>query len=109
MEYGTTLIIKAKELKNNTNLKILLNAAVWSNQKFNSVQIVASVTNPKATVFYQNFNLSDYVKPTVNWQHIEFQFVLPAFQTEDDELKIYLWNPKKILINYDDWEIVIYK
>ena len=109
LEYGATLILKAKELKNNVNLKVLINAAVWSNQKFKDAQIVASVTNPKATVFYQNFFLSDYVKPIEKWQHIEFQFVLPAFQTEDDELKIYLWNPKKILINYDDWEIVIYK
>ena len=109
LEYGTTLTIKAKELKNSTNLKVLINAAVWSNQKFNNVQIVASVTNTKATVFYQNFNLSDYVKPLEKWQNIEFQFVLPAFTTADDELKIYLWNPKKVVVNYDDWEMVIYK
>ncbi len=109
IEYGSTLVIKAKELKNIANLKVLINGAVWSNQQFKEVQIVASVTNPKTTVFYQNFQLSDYVKPIQTWQHIEFQFVLPAFQTADDELKIYLWNPKKVLANYDDWEVVIYK
>ncbi|MEI6489065.1 MAG: glycosyltransferase family 39 protein [Bacteroidota bacterium] len=109
IEYGTTLVIKAKELKNIANLKVLINGAVWSNQEFKEVQIVASVTNPKTTVFYQNFQLSDYVKPIQTWQHIEFQFVLPAFQTKDDELKIYLWNPKKVLACYDDWEVIIYK
>lgn len=109
LEYGTTLIIKAKELKNLTNLKVLINAAVWSNMKYKDVQIVASVTNAKATVFYQSFFLSDYVKPNEIWQHIEFQFVLPSFQTEDDELKIYLWNPKKAIVNYDDLEVIIYK
>lgn len=109
IEYGTTLIVKAKELKNIANLKVLINAAVWSNQKFKDVQIVASVSNAKNTVFYQNFSIADYVKLIDKWQHIEFQFVLPAFETPDDELKIYLWNPKKTIAGYDDLEVIIYK
>jgi hypothetical protein len=40
---------------------------------------------------------------------MEFQFVLPEFKTLDDELKVYLWNPGKVNMTYDNWEVIVYK
>jgi hypothetical protein len=109
IEYGTTLSIKANELKNQANLKVLINCAIFNNQKLDGLQLVAAITNPTETVFYQNFSISDYIKPSDKWQHLEFQFVLPEFKTTEDELKVYLWNPAKSVMYYDDLEMVVYK
>jgi hypothetical protein len=40
---------------------------------------------------------------------MEFQFVLSPFKTPADELKVYLWNPGKANMTYDNWEVVVYK
>ncbi len=108
-EYGATVVLKAAELKNIAHLEVLVNGQVWCSQKFADVQLVVSVTSKTGTLFYQNFMLSEYLKPASAWQQMAFQFVLPAFETPEDELKIYLWNPKKALLFYDDYEVVIYK
>jgi hypothetical protein len=109
IEYGVTISLKASDLKSEKNLKLLVNCDLLTKKDVKEIQLVAAVTNKDKTLFYQNFFLSDYFKTTANWQKMEFQFVLPAFETPDDEVKIYLWNPDKKELRYDNFEIVIYK
>lgn len=109
IEYGVTISLKASDLKSEKNLKLLVNSDLLTKKDVKEIQLVAAVTNKDKTLFYQNFFLSDYFKTTANWQKMEFQFVLPAFETPDDEVKIYLWNPGKKELWYDNFEIVIYK
>jgi hypothetical protein len=109
IEYGETISLKASDLNRENNLKLLVNSDILIHNDIKEIQLVAAVTNKDRTLFYQNFFLSDYFKRTGNWQKMEFQFVLPTFETPDDELKIYLWNPAKKELWYDNFEIVIYK
>ena len=109
IEYGVTVSTKASELKNEKNLKALVNCDVLINPDFDKIQLVAAVTNNSKTLFYQSFLLKDYFKQSLAWQQMEFQFVLPAFETSEDEVKIYLWNPGKAQLSYDNFEVIIYK
>ncbi|MGZ4035132.1 MAG: hypothetical protein ACXVPU_02410 [Bacteroidia bacterium] len=109
LEYGTTIGVKASELKNEKNLKMLVSADLLADKNFDKIQLVAAVTNRDKTVFYQSFVLSDYFKQSDNWQKMEFQFVLPTFETPEDLVKVYLWNPEKKDLSYDNFEVIIYK
>ena len=108
-EYGITVSIKPNELKNEKDLKALVTANFVCDQSLENLQLVAAITNKDKTVYYQNFFLSDYFKNSNALQKMEFQFVLPSFETPDDELKIYLWNPGKVNVKYNNWEVILYK
>lgn len=108
-EYGITASVKAKDLHNENNLKVLVDADFRSSSDLKDIQLVAAISNGEGQVFYHSFTLSDYFKPSAAWQKMEFQFVLPAFKTPEDELKVYLWNPGKMELEYDNWEVMVYK
>lgn len=108
-EYGVTAAVKAAELKETKGLKILVKSDLVTSASLKDIQLVASVSTSGGQLFYQSFALSDYFKPSAAVQKMEFQFVLPAFKTPEDELKIYLWNPGKARLLYDNWEVIIYR
>lgn len=108
-EYGVTAAVKASELKTPKGLKILVKSDLFVSENPKDIQLVVSISSKGGQLFYQSFALSDYFKPSVEAQKMEFQFVLPAFKTPEDELKIYLWNPGKVRLGYDNWEVIIYK
>ena len=108
-EYGTTFSIKAYELKNYSNLKILVTIRILSDKTLAGLQLVNSISNSQETICYQTFMFSDYMKPAPVWKMLSFLFILPPFKTADDELKIYLHNPSKSQLYYDDMEVLIYK
>jgi hypothetical protein len=108
-EFGTTASAKARDLKQQEGLKVFVTADFLAKTDCNKIELVASVSNKDTTIFYQSFGFKDYFKPAPNWQKMEFQFVLPPFTTPDDELKVYLWNPGKQELLYDNWEVTVYK
>ncbi len=109
IEFGATVVINARELKNDKNLKALINCSILNQQKMDNLQLVCAITNPAETVYYQSFSIADYIHTANKWDHLEFQFVLPNFKTTADEVAIYLWNPSKTLVYYDNLEVLIYK
>jgi hypothetical protein len=109
VEFGTNVNVLAKELKQTQNLKVLVNCAFRAGHSLKDVQLIAAVSCKGEQLFYQNFALSDYFKASPAWQQMEFQYVLPPFNTPEDELKIYLWNPARLEFSYDDLEVIVYK
>jgi hypothetical protein len=109
IEFGITASVKASELKNKSGLKVLVSAKFFPGSSIKDIQLVASISTGTEQLFYQSFALSDYLKNSGSLQNLEFQFVLPEFKTAEDELKVYLWNPGKSSLAYDNWEVVIYK
>lgn len=109
VEFGTNVNVLAKELKQTGNLKALVTCRFLAEHSLENVQLVAAISGKGEQLFYQNFMLSDYFKASPAWQQMEFQFVLPAFNTPGDELKIYLWDPAKLKFYYDDLDVVVYK
>jgi len=107
-EYGITASVKASELKDTAGLKVLVSADLIKGS-LQDVQLVAGASGPSGQFFYQSFTLRDYFKDGDLKQSMEFQFVLPAFSTPEDELKVYLWNPAKVTLEYDHWKVIVYK
>ncbi|MCW3105184.1 MAG: hypothetical protein JWO09_3624 [Bacteroidetes bacterium] len=107
-EYGLTASVKASELKDTAGLKVLVSADLLKGS-LQDVQLVASVSGASGQLFYQSFTLHDYFKDEDLKQSMEFQFVLPPFKAPADELKVYLWNPAKVSLEYDHWEVTVYK
>jgi hypothetical protein len=108
-EYGITAVTSAKELKYSSGLKILVSSDLFFKEPFKDIQLVTSITSNGKSLYYQSFALSEYFKVSPLKQKMEFQFVLPALETPEDELKVYLWNPGKANLTYENWEVVIYK
>jgi hypothetical protein len=109
VEYGATVQFKASEFTNVSNLKVIVDMEMFSNRNIDRIELVAACTNNKGTVFYEKFAVKDFYTTVNKWQHSEFLFYLPAFKTKDDILKIYLWNPQKEFLLYDDMEAGIYR
>lgn len=108
-EYGKTLVVKALQVNNESDLKALVSADFFSSGDIDDVQLVAAVTSGSEQIYYQNFMLKDYFRPSAANQKMEFQFVLPEFKTPEDEFRVYLWNPKSKVFYYSNWEVVVYK
>jgi hypothetical protein len=108
-EFGITASVKASELKSGSGLKVLVSGKFFPGNSIKDIQLVASINTGEEQLFYQSFALNDYMKDSVSVQNLEFQFVLPEFKTPEDELKVYLWNPGKGDLTYDNWEVIIYK
>lgn len=108
-EFGTTFSVLAGELRMQKNAKLFVVCPFQNSTPLSEVQLVVSVTSNSQQIFYQNFKIADYFKPSGLWQQMEFQFVLPVFKTPEDELKIYFWNPSRQDFYYDDMNVIIYK
>jgi hypothetical protein len=108
-EFGITATVKPSELKQTSGIKILVSGEFLAPASLKDVQLVAGASTGTEQFFYQSFALTDYFKPAGFSQKMEFQFVLPEFKTLDDELKVYLWNPGKVNMTYDNWEVIVYK
>lgn len=108
-EYGLTAVVKAAQLKNQSNLKLLVSSDIQFVSDIQDIQLVVAVSSGTEQIYYQNFDLKGYFKQSPLMQKMEFQFVLPEFKTQEDELKVYFWNPSKREMVYDNWEVTIYK
>jgi hypothetical protein len=108
-EFGVTASVKASELKDASKLKVLVSAGIKSNSPMTDLQLVAAISSGSEQLYYNAFALSDYFKASESTQRMEFQFVLPEFKTPEDELKIYFWNPGKVSMDYNNWEVIVYK
>ena len=107
-EFGVSYQIGANELKSNYNLSIR-NSFNFFSYDLSGIKIVATISNEGKTIFYENYLLSDYYKGTARkTQSGVFYFTLPEFRSKNDILSIYLWNPSKKELAYDNFKISVY-
>lgn len=106
-EYGATFHLVANKIEGINPQKLLFKGKFLIKEA-SDIFIVTSIDNKKEQVYYHSFNIKDYANASNNWQEIELLFVLPLFQTTDDQLKCYIWNSKKADFKYDDLSITIY-
>lgn len=107
-EYGASFKITANELKNLKDLKVYVSSDILRSS-LGDIHMVAAITNGDKIIYYQGYKLNDYYHSAGVIQKTEFQFVLPEFSDPKDVLSIYLWNPSKSDLLYDDLEVIIYK
>ncbi len=86
----------------------LINIEVWvkySDPKINS-QLVCSIENDEGFVQYRNLSIGKRSKPG-DWQKIKWDVTIPDNISDNDRLKIYVWNPGKTKLLIDDLKITI--
>ncbi|HLC83961.1 MAG TPA: hypothetical protein VJI69_09025 [Bacteroidia bacterium] len=108
VEYGVSFQIGANELKSKSNLSVKTNFD-FVGEDLSGIKIVLTIANEGKTINYQSYLLNDFYKAKKENQRGMFYFTLPKFYNANDIVSIYLWNPTKKSMLYDNFEIVIYK
>ncbi len=108
-EYGTSLSFSGKELQPYHNLKVLVTGYIYNESPIDELQLIASISDPKETYYYQSHDMKLQIKQTNKWQKFELQFVLPENILAGTNFGVYLWNKKKETVYYDNLEFVVYK
>lgn len=106
-EFGVSYQIGANELKNGQNLSIKT-VFDFVGKDLSEIKIVATTANEGKTLQYQSYALSDFYKGSEMRQKGMFYFTLPAFHNANDILSVYLWNPAKKSLEYDNFKVVVY-
>jgi hypothetical protein len=70
--------------------------------------VVMRMTREGKEVYHEVRPLSDYMKPSAEWQAVELFFVVPPFVGEDTQLSFYLSNNASNTLFYDDIEVSVY-
>jgi hypothetical protein len=71
-------------------------------------EVVMRMTRKGKEVYHEVRSLSDYMKPSAEWQAVELFFVVPPFVGEDTQLSFYLSNNSSNTLFYDDVEVSVY-
>lgn len=90
-EFGPTLVVKAKQLRNARNLWIKLNGIA---ENTGELQLVAELSSQGQNYFWTSMRFERFLNSGQQGS-VYFAVELPAFQSGDDVLKIYSWNPSK--------------
>jgi hypothetical protein len=106
-EYG--LSYKTKNLKEITQKnRVLLLSAYFYNDKLNDCEIVVSINSKGQNIYYKSYNLKEILKQVETWEKVELLFNLPCVVDDNYEFALYIWNPRKSNIYFDDFEFKIY-
>jgi len=87
-----------------TPKKINVTVWVYSLQPNLDGSLVVDINNNGQTVYWNSAGLKAVTK-TKEWTEVKASFNLPANLDIKDELKIYVWNPKKFNFYIDDLSI----
>lgn len=104
-EFGISFKIGANEIKQNKNLLVISSFDILSS-KLSGVKVVATISNEGKTKYYESYLISDYYK--AKQKDNVFYFTLPAFNSENDILSIYIWNSAKENLLYDNFKVAVY-
>ena len=107
--YGVTF-----SLSNNTKLltqtrMILFKGIFYAPTRLQNCELVVQIDTNGSKAYYRTKNLKSLIKEQKKWININLLFPIPMFDNVlNNELKIYVWNPGKTELYYDNFEIFIY-
>ncbi len=94
-----------KYFKNINNPYIVVHSYVFSETLPENPRIIAAFSNKGKTIDYKAFYFRDKIIPG-QWSPVEYVIPLPDSVSEEDNVKIYIWNPAKGETMYvDDMKI----
>jgi len=106
-EYGVSYEVGANELKSKENISVKTSVDFVSDD-ISGIKMVLTIANEGKTRYYQSYLLSDFYKEKTQAQNGMFYFTIPAFYNANDIVSIYLWNPGKKKLLYDNFKVVVY-
>lgn len=106
-EYGISFKVGANEINRKGNMSVKVSLDFLSSD-FSGIKIVVTTANKEKTIHYQSYMLSDFYKNQETKQKGMFYFTLPAFYNANDILSVYLWNPSKKHLQYDNFKVAVY-
>ena len=77
-------------------------------KELEGLKLVVTTVNEEKTLTYQSYALSDFYNGNEKKQKGMFYFVLPPFYNANDILSVYIWNPAKKVILYDNFRVAVY-
>lgn len=106
VEFGIGISARIEELTGSVVPgKVEVRCRIFSPVSKPDASIVVDPVANNQTLGWQSHNINeDIIKPN-EWTEVTANFKLPENITPDTELKIYFWNPNKMLFYVDDIEI----
>ncbi|MDL2227630.1 glycosyltransferase family 39 protein [Bacteroidales bacterium OttesenSCG-928-K03] len=102
MLYGLTYKSKDMTILSETNNFVFFNAKFLC-QYIDDFHLVLSVVHNNQNIYYQNYSLADALACTQEWENISVGFEIPRIDLTNYEFAIYLYNPGKSRIYFDDF------
>lgn len=107
-EYGISFKVGANELKTKSSVFVKVSFD-FASKDVSGIKIVAATSNEGKSIEYQSYLLKDFYKEDkTKMQNGVFYFTLPAFYNSNDILSVYLWNPQKKFLGYDNFRVAVY-
>ena len=69
---------------------------------------VSGIADLGAAIAQVIYLISDFFKGKKETQKGMFYFTLPAFHNANDIISLYLWNPGKQQLQYDNFKVAVY-
>lgn len=107
VEYGIGISTKVKDLTDKLPKKVFIKCWVYSTIANLDASIVCNPLLNSQVVDWKNYDLKKDISKANEWIEINTSFDLPKNMTPDTELRIYIWNPKKMSFFVDDLEFSI--
>lgn len=108
IEYSVGFATKTGEMNHGNFDEIRIKVMAFCSDSIRNLPIVISVDNAeKGNYIWASSNIENFVGPN-EWAPAFFVFPLPEIISPEDELKIYIWNPKKQTVYLDDLAIRFY-
>lgn len=107
-EYSPAFAGKTGEINQGNFDEIRIKVMAFCSDTIRDLPIVISVDNAgKGNYIWASSKIENFVSPD-EWSPAFFVFPLPEIISPEDELKIYIWNPKKQTVYLDDLAISCY-
>lgn len=71
-------------------------------------ELVVSISGKNEKLYYKGQKLKNMIGPLNQWKKITLTFHLPKINEDEYEFGIYLYNPEKANVYYDDYSFSIY-
>lgn len=107
-EYGITLRIKDPRILTGAGRLLFFRGYFLRQQPVNECLVVVAFTSAGKTLYYNSYDLKDFIRFYKTWHQVDLFFQLPEIENQQGELSVYLWNTGRNEVFYDDVSVSIY-
>ncbi len=106
-EYGVGFSIPVKRLKGLTKYTVWFEGDFCSAGDLKDILISGYAGHAENVHYQQYYEINTQVKPDAKWTKVQFMFNIDKISAED-EIKIFIWNPRRKFVCYDNLRVRIY-
>ncbi len=107
-EYGSAFEIKVGDVNNGEFNRIKLSVFVHTVDSLTDVPLVVSIENKEGESYvWAASKIENFVDPH-QWDQAFFNFAVPENKSQNDKIKVYVWNAERKRFNIDDFVVGFY-